>query len=375
MPKIKNYCEFVIKGLNQERFFNNLSKRYFLFDINRYERNKTSFKVSLRQFKRVKKEILAAGFEILGQSKRGIFAKIFDFKKSCAVISGILCFGVMFACQYQCVWKIDVRGVGSEVESQMVEFIKDNFVLQKGKIDCKNLEIALTKNIDNLSFASAAVLGQTLVVHAKEGESPIQKNGSFEPITASQDCRIVKIKLLQGTLAVHESEIVRKGETIVLPYIIDTLGEQKKVEPRVEVTLETYVQVSERHYVEEMVFERTGKSYVENNLFLFGEKIYSHGSKESYDNFEIEKSEKYYVNNNILPFLYQKNVYYETQSVLKKEFYESVREQKIALAREKALQKVENCDIIIKESCEEIKELNFVTINYTIVLQKEAKIK
>ena len=92
MRKIKNYCLFHIKGLNQERFFSTLSKDFFVFDIDRYEKNKATFKVLLKDFKGVKKQILSSGYELLGQKRYGLLHNFFSVRKRYGLLAGVLLF-------------------------------------------------------------------------------------------------------------------------------------------------------------------------------------------------------------------------------------------------------------------------------------------
>ena len=375
MRKIRNYCEFVIKGLNQERFFNALAKRYFVFDINRYERNKTSFKVQLNASKRVKKEILSAGFELLGQSKKGWLAQVSALKTAYGLMAGVVVSAVVFFIQMPLIWRVEISGVSDALEVEMTHYIRENFELRRGLLDCKKVEVGLRSEFEELSFTSVALEGQTLIVNAKEGQQPIEKNGEFEPIIANCDCRVIEVKLIQGTLAVETGDTLQKGSVIVYPYIIDTNGQEKKVEPRAAITIETWITETETHADNEYVIQRTGSTYEENQLLLFGKVIYSHNNEKTFENYEIEKSEKYFSNNNILPFLYRKITYYETQHILIQKSYDEVRDDKIESARKKALQKVEECDIITNERYAETIGSGIANISYTITIQKEIEIK
>ena len=111
MRKIKNYCEFVIKGLNQERFFNELSKHSYVFDINRFERNKVAFKVPIKNVKKVKKLIIKSGYEILGQTKKGFVYQILNLRYAYGFLIALcLCFAGYFI-QSNNLWLIDVNGL------------------------------------------------------------------------------------------------------------------------------------------------------------------------------------------------------------------------------------------------------------------------
>lgn len=375
MRKIKNYCEFVIKGLNQERFFNDLANSYSIYDINRYERNKTSFKVSIKDSKVVKKKILSAGFEILGQRKSGVLNKIISLKNSYGVIAGLIVCLVLYFVQMPYIWKINIVGVEENLQSEMSHFISENYTLKKGQIDCKEIEKGLREEFSNLSFTSVSIQGQSLVINAKEGEAPVEKGTEFEPIVASCDCRIVDINLIQGTLAIEEGDSVRAGDIIVYPYIIDTFGQQKSVDPKADFRIQTWLVGWDQHTDQRYEFQRTGNYYIENKLFLFNNLIYSHNAELKYEKYENETSQKYFSENNILPFVYQKTIYFEIKEVFIEESYQDVRENKIDSARQKALLNLEESDIITEERYVEEEFGGVYSITYYVTIEKDVSIK
>ncbi len=375
MQKIKNYCLFAIKGMNQEAFFNQLRKICLVYDINRYEKNKVSFKVHLKYYKTVKKLIINSGFEILGQRKRGLFYRLFDLKKNIGVYCGIAIFTIFYLVQFPIVWKVKVVGVSENIGNEISSYVKMNFPMRKNQLNCKNIEINLRQKFDHLSFVSVALIGQTLVINSKESVEPDEKNGKFEPIFADRDCKITKIKLIQGTLAVEEGDSVQTGDIIVFPYIIDSYGEEKKVKPKAEITIEYWLSSSVLHSNEEYVLVKTGNYFIQNKLYLFGLELYSYNANNKYENYIIEENETFFSKNNILPFVYKKNIYYETHYVLKKEKYEDVREKKIMQAREKALQNASKCDIIKNERYLENCNNQIFEISYHVTMEKEIVIK
>ena len=370
----KNYYEFVIKGLNQERFFNKITKKYYVFDVCRYEKNKTSFKVELRNARQIRKEILSSNFEIIGEKKNGFFANILDFKRFFGVfLAFLICFVLYFA-QFSFIWIIDVNGVNEDFERKIESYISQNFSLTKS-INCKDVEIHLKNEFEDLSFVSVGVVGQTLVVNAKEGIDPVEKNGDFKPITAPFDSRVVSIKLIQGTCFVGEGDSVREGAIIVEPYILDSYGNKKNVEAKAEIVLQTWVYGKESHSEQEYVTKRTGRSYVKNELFLFGLKIYEHNGEKKFCEFECEENEKYFTKNNFLPFIFKKTTFFETKKVLVQKKYEDVKSEKIECAKQKALQKVKESDNIIDERYFENQVGGTYFVEYQITIERELVLK
>ena len=70
---MKNGVQFKIKGLNQEKNLNILSKTFSLHDIVRLSKNMATFKVSLLHAKKVRKKLKDLSVEILEERRLGIF--------------------------------------------------------------------------------------------------------------------------------------------------------------------------------------------------------------------------------------------------------------------------------------------------------------
>lgn len=375
MRKIKNYCLFHIKGLNQERFFSTLSKDFFVFDIDRYEKNKATFKVLLKDFKGVKKQILSSGYELLGQKRYGLLHNFFSVRKRYGLLAGVLLFSAFYGIQYNLIWRVAVDGVEEVLDKQICEYVSNNFSKNKSEIDCKQIEIALQKQFEELSFASVSVYGQTLIVNAKERENPVEKDGKFEAIVSAYDCKILDVQLIQGTLNVDCGKVVQKGEVLVFPYVVDTEGVKREVKPKATFTIEQWVQSEEKHCEKMVVRERTGRECVKEEILLFGQRVYENKVNCEFEEYDIQESEQPFSKNNILPFVFRKTIFYEVQYVQKEESYEKTRENKINLARQKALQKVDECDIIKEEKFEEKNSGGVYHIVYTLTIQKEIVFK
>ena len=132
----RSYHLFEIKGLNQERFFNQAAKKYHLFEINRQQKNTASFKVDFKDRKKVRKELLGAGFEITFEKSGGLLFLLSKFFVCYGLIAGILLSAIIYAIQYQFVQKIEVWGV--QETSQIQSFVEKSLPSKnKRAIDTK----------------------------------------------------------------------------------------------------------------------------------------------------------------------------------------------------------------------------------------------
>ena len=85
----------------------------------------------------------------------------------------------------------------------------------KSQIDTKKLENELRKEFEDISSVSVAIVGQSVVVNINQIEIPQEIGDDFAPLISQFDGRISQINLVQGTLAINEGDIVKKGDILV----------------------------------------------------------------------------------------------------------------------------------------------------------------
>ncbi len=364
MKKI-NFHYYEIKGLNQERFFNNLSKKYSIYELNRFEKSRAEFKVSFFDGEKVKKEILAAGYQILNEKKGGIFFIFSKLLKSYGLLLGIAAVFVSYFVQMPFVQRIEVWG--SQNASEIKKFVDDEISSrQKSKINTKALEQKIMAHFDNLTFVSVAILGQSLIVNVKSGIRPPEMDETFLPIVSQYDGVVTKIELVQGTVLVQVGDIIQKGQILVAGYVENAQGQTLNLPPKANIYIDVWVQASETHYDEKVVTRRTGNKIECCSVWLNSQQFYSNGKQNSFSCFEIESSEQILCKNNILPFVLKRDVYYETVSEKIVSSFEDEKDFIINSAREKCLQNIGESEIIKKEDVLILEGAGFTTVKYII---------
>lgn len=368
--KLKSRSKFLIKGLNQERILNALSSFAPLFEVERIEKNLTSFKCFYRDRKKVSKFLKDKQIEILSVENEGWSYFVDKFFSSYGIWSALILFLAIFAIQYQFVLKFEVAGVQVLSKSEVVEFVKENSPRKKSEIDTKDLEIALYDNFEEISFVSCAIKGQTLIVNIKEKLLPDEMSENFQPIIATENAKITKIDLISGTLCVAVGDYVKKGDVLVEPYVEDTAGTVKAVEAKAEIVGEVYNQASIDHFDTRLEVRRTGRMAEKHEVLLFGLNIYTFVDDFDFKMYEVEMQEDNLSKNLILPFVMKKTYIYEIEEVVIEQSFEEAKDDCIEKARENALKNCEECDIILYEFYT-TRQLSGVTIvSYCIVTEE-----
>ena len=369
---MKSFYQFEVKGYNQEKFFNELSKFCKVFDINRISKEHSFFKTNFFDHSKAEKLINEFNLQIISVKKTGIFSSLSKILTSYGLITGFIIGLVLLVIDSCFIRKIEVWGNEKISDKEVIEVVDDSIGNGfKSKIDTKIIESLIYSNFESLSFVSVAVVGQTIIVNIKEELIPEEMTGNFLPVISNFDGRITKTELIQGTLCVKVGDIVQKGDTLVLPYITNSSGEQMPVKAMANIWADVWIIEEEIHNSCYEEVYRTGKKIINNEIFLFSLKIYEKKQENVFENYEIVESVSTLNKNNLLPFVLKTTTIYETATKLVEIPFSQVKDSLIEKAKAKALQKVEEYEII-KEERVDIREVgNITSISYIITLNRK----
>lgn len=348
---LKNKTTFKIKGLNQERYFNNISKSINIYNIKKEDDGISQFEVGYKDRKKTKQILEREGYQILSVTNHGILFNIKKIFFRYGIVAGLIFCLLFYILQYNFILQIKVLGQPSEIQSLIKEYVQDNLKSSfKYNIDTKKIENSIKERFDEVSSVSVAIYGQTLLINYNPSTIPEQLQGEFDPIISQYDGMITDIELISGTLNVHVGDIVQKGEELVSPYIVDTDEEIRQVTPIAKITMDVWISESVAHYDYRLETRRTGKKVISSYVKLGELVIYSHEEENNFKEYELESYSRSLTKNLLLPFKLEKMVYYETQTDEIVEPFEEVKEEVIQKAREKTLIFLDKNAIIIDEN-------------------------
>ncbi len=369
--KIKNESRFHVKSLNQEKLFNSIYKDFSISKIERINEKEVCFSCGFTEHKKLEKVLKDKNIEVLSVEHSGLLSNFSKVASSIGLVFAIVVIAVFLAVQSQFVWQYEILGTEKLDKNSVVTFINSNFNRKKSKLETRQVEIALLNNFDEISFVSCIIKGQTLVVNIKEKLLPNEMYGKFKPIVSTKDAKITKIELISGTLNVKVGDIVKCGDVLVEPFVVDSSGELMKVEAKATIYADVYNEGSADHCDNFVEVYRTGQTCEESVVTLFGLEIYSFKAENNFEKYEVETEESDLSKNNFLPFKLKKTKYFEVKERIVESDFEDVKEKYLKKARENALEKCSDCDKIIDEYYT-IRHLSGVTIvNYCIVTDEE----
>ena len=328
MIRKQQRSHFKIKALNREKIFNKISQTFSVYNVKEKD-GFVEFEVDERDGDKVESLLNQQNVKIYSLVHKGFRKKMIAIFKMWGVIAGIIIACFLYALQYSFVFKIEVWGCDNLNQTEIISFVNKNLSSRmKNLIDTKSIEIAIKDNFEQVSSVSVAIIGQSLIVNINEAVIPNEMNDDFEPLISSYDGLITQINLVQGTLNVKEGDIVRKGDILVYPYVVDGDGNEMPVQPKAEIMADVWVEQEEVFYEYQIVEQRTGRKVVCSQVTLWGLVVYSNTSENQFENYETEKSSCYLTENNILPLIYTKYTFYETKTI---EIIKNFEEEKTTL--------------------------------------------
>lgn len=345
-----NTSKFEVRGLNQERAFNILSKEVKIFKIERLQYNLSTFEVECREEKRVREILERNNLEVQLLSRHGLKKKLKNLFSCYGIIVGVIISIIFYLLQSPFILKIQVYGNQNlsayEVQTYARGLIGNGF--KKG-IDSQKIANQIKSEFALASSVSVAIVGQTLIINLNEGILPSEMQGEFLPIVSEFDGLVSKITLIQGTLNVGVGDVVRKGDVLVFPYIIDADGEKRDVQPRADIQADVWIEREYCHKDYVIKTQRTGKKIVQNRVLLCGKEIYNHRQRGNFEEFEVEQKVENLVLNNLIPFKVEKTTYFELERIEINMPFEENKEEIIDLARQNVLIFLQKNEIIKEE--------------------------
>lgn len=366
---------YKIQAVNQERLLTSLSKKVPIFGVSRTSYTTAEICVKPQNKKQFEKELKAKNVKILEKTNLFLFAFFANFVKKIGVLAGIcFCLGV-FLISGQFVFQTKIVGLEAISEAEVVQILNQNnfsgFSLKRN-LNTKQIESAISKHFNNISLVSVIIKGNTLIVSIKEKISAGEYDNpeDFKPLTAKFDGLITNINLISGTLKVAVGQIVRVGDVLVEPYVLDSSNNVRVVKAEAEVLARVWLRAKHTHYEKRLETTRTGRVQTQVNLFFLGIKLSGENFKLKFESYESTSVQTYISQNNILPIVREAVTYYETQTKEVIEPFESVKDKVFEKAKQKALQMLENYEIITKEYFTENTNFGVTHVEYVIELNK-----
>lgn len=369
--RIKSLLNIEIFGLNQEKIFNKLSEAGIeVFNLVRTSHSTAFFSITPNNLKKVQNILNENQIEIKKIKKQG-FIKLYStiFLRFGILIGFCLSVFLLIISNYFII-NIKIYGNESLKTEDILNFLRNknvNSLILKNSVNNDELEISILEQFNEISMVSIIKKGTTLIINIKE--KILENILEFENIVSEYNGRIIDIKLVSGTPKKKVGDIIKIGDILVEGYFLNSHNEKVKINPQAEIRAEIWFEEKIIHYDKSIVSEYTGNEIKLRTVSIWGLELFSNFTEKKFDKFEIESS---YIklNNVILPFIIKSSIIKEIKIYEKFCLFEDVKDNLINECKEKALQKIENDDIIKNEKCTLTIGAGFTVVSYLMIVEK-----
>ncbi|MBR1866617.1 MAG: sporulation protein YqfD, partial [Lachnospiraceae bacterium] len=198
------YVKAEVYGFAPERFMNLIIKN----DIILWDVESTSqgfiFYTGRKNLMKMKPYLQKTNMKLKLLDKCGLPFFFRKHKRRAAFLVGFLLFLITLYVLSMYVWEIKVVGEDTLVAETLLRQIEEQYIslgTLKSRVDCSELEAALRKDFDEISWISCELKGTVLTVHLEEGMPPKEQTqpDTAGDIVSLKDATITKIITRQGT--------------------------------------------------------------------------------------------------------------------------------------------------------------------------------
>ncbi|NCB48698.1 MAG: hypothetical protein EOM55_03665 [Clostridia bacterium] len=301
--------KFKVQGLNLKKFLQNLSKNkievvefekleYNLFFFTIKKKNEFEF---LKLVKRFNYKVDENKLSFLSRKIRLIRNNLVFF-----VSAIVMVFLILFSSNF--VFQTKIEGLCAVRESEVLKVLDENgFEMGKFKTNYNldSVEKILTAHLEKISYASAVIKGNTLVINIDEKIDNSEYIYNYSPIFAPFDCVINSIELLSGTANYLAGQTVKAGEVIVSPYVVYVNSQKLPVPAKAKIN--AYVEINCHCEYEMRDYQKNSQKYIEE---LTKELYNKNEDKYNIDDLEKLILESSNDGNCLLTIILKGNIYF-----------------------------------------------------------------
>ena len=269
---------------------------------------------------------------------------------------------------------IEIVGNDRYLKDEILDVLDENGVKTFSPLNSKSnseIEKILIKNFDGISMVSVIKKGSSIIINIKEkiNDSEYENIDKSQAIIAKASGIITKIDLIQGTQLVKVGDIVKAGDILVAPYVTDSSGSKIPIQAKANIYAEIWIEGKTSFESKKEITQRTGNYFIERKMIFLNQEIITTNNKVSFLQYDVEINEEI-LSDNLLPIKYITTTYYETESIVIEDDFESHKAEKIKEAKNLATIGLKESDLIIEEN-------NFITekegvyyIEYIITVER-----
>lgn len=352
------FVNITVEGFFTERFINScFSNAIFLWDLQRENSSFFRVKISVKDFKKIKKIARATKCKVKISNKKGLPILIHKYRKRKILAIAILVIAIFIFLLTRFIWNIDIVG-GNNINREEIKTLLAESGIEIGKRKSEfNLDKAINKirmQREDISWIGIDIKGTNLIVNINEADKSPEVIDVNEVcnIVADKDGEISKLIVKQGTARVAVGDKVKKGDLLVEGVMEGKYTGLRNVHAMADIEVKKYAEKEEKQNLVQQIETKTGNE--EKNLEIKFHKFKINFNKrlskfEKYDTIKTTKKLKFF-SNYYLPIEVSKITYLE-KNLEQKEYTVPELTDKIKLELEQKLNEelgLENADNIEK---------------------------
>lgn len=367
---INCYC-IKIKNINTQKHINNLIKKFEIYNIQTDE-NYVSFCFKKAHYKQIINYLKNSNIEIFYIEKIGRFSKLLRIEKI-GILIGFFVGIVLWVISTFFVTKIVVYGNSIYSVDDITKIVTNLYstnIISKTKVNTTEIEQEIVAKTA-INTVSCILKGNCLVISVKEElRTDTYVEGQFSPLLSVYDGQVTSINIIQGTPAVSVGQIIKLGDVLVYPYVLDSSGEKRFMQPIADIVCDVWITAKIDVYDTQVITQKTGNKQQIQNIYAFGQPIYVSNRKIKFEQYEKSSKIKY-LTNFLIPIKLETIVYEETKKITKNIDFEKEKQNYINKCRQIAFLGVQEYDIIKDERHTILSNNGKHTITYVLTIGKK----
>ena len=270
---ILGYVKIKVKSVFIKRFINIcISKRMFIWDIQREKSSIMYANIGIKDFKRLKNVAKKTKSKVSIEEKSGIPFLLHRYRKrkNFFILCSIILISLVAMSRF--VWNIEIEGLQTIPKEEFMQELNDyglKIGTRKSLIDSNSIINKMRLTRDDISWMGIDIKGTNIIIKIKEKEkAPIVINKSdYCNIVSNKTGLITKINVQDGTKAVEIGDMVKEGDVLVLGLLEGKFsGETRYVHAIADVEAKVWYSKKEKFYYNQDIRKETGQ--IENKYSI-----------------------------------------------------------------------------------------------------------
>lgn len=320
------FVNISVEGFFTERFINScFSNAIFLWDLKRENSTYLKVKISVKDFKKIKKIARITKCKVKIENKKGLPILMHKYRKRKIFLIAILVIAIFIFALSRFIWNIEIIGGNNIKEDEIRSLLSENGIeIGKRKGDF-NLEKAINKirmAREDISWIGIDIKGTNLIVKINEADK------SPEIIDVNQVCNIIadkegeisKLIVKQGTARVTVGDKVKIRDLLVEGVMEGKYTGNREVAAMADIEVKKRAEKEEKQKLVQDIEVKTGNEEKKIEIKFHKFKINFNkrvSNFEKYDTIITAKKLKFF-SNYYLPIEVSKITNLETKQEHKK---------------------------------------------------------